>query len=64
MCEVFEVDSGRGSELRFVFGVFVASVIPFVSSKLVFGLMEMFGRFKDKPVDHSFLASLKKFRKL
>ena len=48
MCEVFEVDSGRGSELRFVFGVFVASVIPFVCSKLVFGLMEMYGRFKDK----------------
>ena len=43
-----QVDSGRGSELRFVFGVFVASVIPFVCSKLVFGLMEMYGRFKDK----------------
>ena len=50
--------------LRFVFGVFMIPVILSVCSKLVFGLMEMFDRFKDKPVDHSFLALLLKFRKL
>ena len=59
-----QVDSGRGSELRFVFGVFVASVIPFVCSKLVFGLMEMFDRFKDKPVLIIVPRLLLKFRKL